>query len=216
MSFPRREDLPAGIVIKPVSGLGTTWYERGARYWVRRVFYVLFMAFVLACESAALGGLFYAAYSDRIAFWVLTVIEAVWTVVVWVYFSAKLRQQRQTTSVSAPDPTASRRARTVGPVLGILARTGSVLAGAFLAIGALLTYGVILLIFARAFLPQLDAERLARAELVGELQERERATYVHENPAPESCEHAKQAREPPTPESYDKWVRKHERKHPTT
>jgi hypothetical protein len=35
-------------VIPPLPGLGTTWYERGARYWARRVWTAVLFFFVLA------------------------------------------------------------------------------------------------------------------------------------------------------------------------
>ncbi|WP_225101605.1 hypothetical protein [Streptomyces sp. CoH27] len=41
-----RTDTPTGIPSLP--GLGTTWYERGARYWLRRAFSTLFLLAVPA------------------------------------------------------------------------------------------------------------------------------------------------------------------------
>jgi hypothetical protein len=169
--LPARVDLPPGIIIAAVPGLGTSWYERGVGYWVRRVFVVIAMAFGLACETAILYGLFSAAYRNRIAFWILVAVEITCTVGLWIYLAIRLRRRRNRTEIGSTslNPKEARRAGSGGATVGILARSGSVVAGLFLVVGTLLTYGLILFIFVRAFLPQLDTEREARAGLIAEL-----------------------------------------------
>ena len=54
--FPPRDQLPAGVSIEKLPVLGTSWYERGADYWVRRVWLFLLMALVVTLTSLLVGG----------------------------------------------------------------------------------------------------------------------------------------------------------------
>jgi hypothetical protein len=47
--------LPPGIDIQKLPVLGTSWYERGADYWVRRVWLFLLMALVVTLTSLLVG-----------------------------------------------------------------------------------------------------------------------------------------------------------------
>ena len=44
------------MVIEKLPVLGTTWYERGPDYWVRRVWLFLLMALVVTLMSLIVGG----------------------------------------------------------------------------------------------------------------------------------------------------------------
>ncbi|HEX9337676.1 MAG TPA: hypothetical protein VF892_17405, partial [Pseudonocardiaceae bacterium] len=69
--FPPRSTLPRTIEVEKVPMLGTTWYERGFRYWLRRFFMVVVAAGVLALVGALLAGFFGAIRQSSVTgFWI--------------------------------------------------------------------------------------------------------------------------------------------------
>lgn len=55
--FPPRVELQPGVTIRPLPLLGTTWYERGFMYWVRRLgigilFAVVAVVYILMIQAA--------------------------------------------------------------------------------------------------------------------------------------------------------------------
>src|SRR6266571_7591618 len=62
---------------------------------------------------------------------------------------------------------AARRAGTAGALAGVAARACFVAGQLFLVIGAILTYGLVAVLFLRSFLPVTDMERTAWLRLAG-------------------------------------------------
>ncbi len=173
--WPTRGELPRGLTIKSVPLVGTTWYDRGLRYWLRRAGWTTLMAIVVALVTAILWGVLQAARdSSQTAFWVVVAVEVVFSVIsggyIWIGSrrlgtpkAKKYLQRSQARTASA------RRTAGLGAGLGLLARSGSVLGQTFLVIGAMLFYGSYIALFLRSLLPRLDLERQARYELAEQL-----------------------------------------------
>jgi hypothetical protein len=81
--FPPRDQLPAGIGIEKIPILGTTWYERGPRYWLRRVWLFLAMALVVTLTSLLVGGFLIGIKGSSHAGYVgMLIAEVVWSLVI--------------------------------------------------------------------------------------------------------------------------------------
>ncbi len=167
--FPPRAGLPRGLqqLVERLPFLGTTWYERGARYWVRRAGYTLFWVLLLTLETTILGGLFaFIRSSTQLGFYIALGIEIVICLGTGGYMWARLRRQAE--GLWKPPlgrRTAGRRAGTSGAAAGLLAGAGSAAGQAFLLAGAVLSYGAFAAYFLRSFLPVLDHERPVRHRL---------------------------------------------------
>jgi len=158
--------------IESVSPLGTTWYDRGPAYWLRRMGATLLMLLVLGVQGLLIGGFLAAIYEDsRTGFAVVCGVLVVMSIITGVYGfrrSSPSRAEeeglarRRGTSVSAAD---ARRAGLWGAGIGTAARAGSVLGSAVLVIGSCLTLGLMIALLIRSFGRELYAERAARAAL---------------------------------------------------
>src|ERR1700676_2086780 len=96
--FPPRAGLPRGLqqLVERLPFLGTTWYERGAGYWVRRAGYTLFWVLLLTLETTILGGLFaFIRSSTQLGFYIALGIEIVICLVTGGYMWARLRRQAE-------------------------------------------------------------------------------------------------------------------------
>jgi hypothetical protein len=173
--WPPRSELPRGLTIKSLPLVGTTWYDRGIRYWLRRAGWTALMAIGVAVATAILSGVLQAARdSSQTAFWVVVAVEVVFSVISGAYIvigsrrlgtpkAKKYLERSQARTASA------RKTTGLGAGLGLLARSGSVLGQAFLVIGVMLFYGSYVTLFLRSLLPRLDIERQARYELAQQL-----------------------------------------------
>lgn len=166
--FPSRVAAADGVPIQPVPGLGTTWYGRGASYWLRRAGFTAGCAALLALWTVIVGAFihgsgpagspaFIAVLTAEIA---LSLVTGVWQFRrIWTYPAQSPNPDRRSASVAGR----------AGAGLGALAGGGSVVAGFVLALIALLTYGMMLAVFASSLAPALPVERAARRRLAGEL-----------------------------------------------
>jgi hypothetical protein len=169
--FPPLAELPAGIVIEKVPVIGTTWYERGPRYWVRRFWLFLVMALVVTLTSLLIIG-FLAGIksSSQTGFTVALIIEVVWSLAIVVFVLVRTAQRWD-----APDPPTrplsrkQRRFVSLGPVLGMLARTGFLLGQIVLVVGSLVFFGLYLAIVIFTLLPEYPPEHRARLRLEHDL-----------------------------------------------
>lgn len=166
---PPRDTLPPGLTIEELPIVGTTWYERGVRYWLRRTGFVLGLLLALVVMTLILGGLFsLIRHASTTAFYVAVGIEATYTLAILAYLTARyLKARKNPQEIRPADPqkmAEARRVARVGPALGILAGSGSIAGQFFLVIGSLLTYGLILAMLAMSCLSVLPFERLARRE----------------------------------------------------
>lgn len=144
--------------------LGTTWYDHRGTYWFRRVVYSLLMAITVVIETAILVGIWggIASTPGRFVFALLEGCLTLWTGAA-VFRSMRAMGRSGLHPRKPVSPTASERPGTTGSLLGVLARVNSLLGTTLLVIGSVLTYGCVLTIFLRSFLPQLDVERRARS-----------------------------------------------------
>jgi len=168
-AFPPRAELPRGLagLVEPLPFLGTSWYERGRRYWLRRVGYTLFWVLLAGLDGLLLGGLFAVILAASVpGFAVALAVEAVLCLISGGHMWRRLRAQAA--GRRAPQRRPAREARRLGATgaaLGLLAGTGSVLSQALLVIGAILSFGAFAAFGLRSLLPVLDHERPVRRRL---------------------------------------------------
>jgi hypothetical protein len=173
--FPPRDQLPPGADVAKLPVLGTSWYERGADYWVRRVWLFLLMALVVTLTSLlVIGFLTGIKDSSHTGFVAVLTIEIIWSVAIIGY--GMIRTVRQWDVLDPPRPL-SRRPRNAGPrsagaaggVLGTLAAAGLAAAQFLLVIGSVLFFGLYVLLLIYALLPVYPAEHKARLRLAQQL-----------------------------------------------
>jgi hypothetical protein len=163
---PVRRALPMDVDPVNLPVVGRSWYARGANYWLRRIVYTILMGFTLALETALLFGIWVGLGSTggRIAF---VIFESGLTIFTGGYIFKGLSKagSAQTRSSKVLSKKNAQRAGRSGAVIGTLARLGTFAGALFIAIGCVLTYGLVLVLFLRSFLPRLDVERRAYMDL---------------------------------------------------
>jgi hypothetical protein len=170
MQFPPRDQLPPGTDLQKLPVLGTSWYERGAAYWMRRVWLFLLMALVVTLTSLLVGGFLIGIKdSSHTGFVVVLILEIVWSLAIIVY--GMIRTVRHWNELDPPRPLSRRQreAAAAGSVLGTLARVGLALAQFVLVIGSVLFFGLYVLLLIYALLPQYPPEHKARLRLAQQL-----------------------------------------------
>ena len=171
MEFPPRDQLPPGIDIEKLPVLGTSWYERGAGYFVRRIWLFLLMALVVTLTSLLVGGFLIGIKdSSHTGFLVALIVEIVWSLAVIVY--GIIRTARRWNDLDPVKPLSRRQRRdagTAGSVLGTLARVGLTLGQAVLVIGSVLFFGLYVMLLIYALLPEYPPEHKARLRLAQRL-----------------------------------------------
>jgi hypothetical protein len=172
LHLPPRSELPRGITVERVPLLGTTWYERGFRYWLRRVAMVVVSAGVLALVAALLWGFFGAIRQTSVTgFWVALGIEVAYSLAVIVFLVVRTARRWDNLQPVKPKP-AGRAAGSAGAVLGTLARSGLFIGQFLLVIGTLLFVGLYVAIFLAMLTPETIWERPARLALADRLRRR--------------------------------------------
>ena len=149
------------VWIEPLPWFGTTWYDRGAAYWLRRVAVSLVMLFCIAVLLPFVYGALSAIYNWGTIPFVITLAlmasTGIWTAV-WMW-------RRWWVDTAKPSRRATGAAAAGGAAAGVLARAGSVLGAAFLVIGALTLVVPLAVLFVLSLGPQLPPERRARQRL---------------------------------------------------
>ncbi|HEY3608231.1 MAG TPA: hypothetical protein VGL06_12065 [Pseudonocardiaceae bacterium] len=170
--FPPRSALPRGIAVERVPLLGTTWYERGFRYWLRRVLLVVVSALILALVAALLRGFFGAIRRTSVTgFWVALAIEVVYSLAVVVFLVVRTKRRWHDLRPVAPKPVA-RPAGSAGAVLGTLARSGLFVGQVVLVLATLVFVGLYVALFLAMLMPETIWERPARLALADRLRDR--------------------------------------------
>jgi hypothetical protein len=97
VSLPPRDQLPAGITVKSIRVLGTTWYERGAAYWFRRTWMALCFAVAGTLEVVIILAIADAAGNGRmgLGFWAVIAGELVCLVAGYAWMAISFRRVRQ-------------------------------------------------------------------------------------------------------------------------
>ena len=156
--------------------LGTTWYERGAAYWLRRVWLFLLMALVVTLTSLLVGG-FLAGIkgSSHTGFVGALIAEIVWSLVIIVFVLVRTAQQWNRPEPARILSRGQKRAAATGGVIGTLARAGFVIGQAVLVIGSLLFFGLYVTLLIYALLPEYPPEHKARLRLAEQIRRHESA-----------------------------------------
>jgi hypothetical protein len=147
--------------IEPLPWFGTTWYERGPAYWLRRGAVTLGMlaclAIVVPLAYAVLAGLYAFSPVALVVGLAVMASTGVWTAV-WMW-------RRWWVDVAPPSRRATRAAAAGGAAVGLLARAGVLLGAIALGIGSALLLAPLLVLLVISFFPQLPPERRARLRL---------------------------------------------------
>jgi hypothetical protein len=161
-----RQEGPHRIAVAP---LGTTWYDRGFAYWLRRVWFVLMLVIALAVIGAMVYGLVSAAAetSPGAAIAVVTVIggcalaSGIW---LWLRSTPAAIEARALQTDKA-SPGQLRAAGRLGGLLGAGGLAGVTAATAILVIGGSLVIGPVVVLLLRSLGQQLPQERAERVKL---------------------------------------------------
>jgi hypothetical protein len=166
-------ELPPSLSATDVEALplfGTSWYTRGVSYYLRRVLAVLLLLIPLAVVVTFDVALF-RAFDDS-----SSAARLAWGLVLGVLFLASFvwplrnlrreQDRRRAGEIVFPNyfPGVGRRP-VAGAGLGALARSGSVLAGAFLAVGSVIFLGWVIIAFLETFRHEYRVEHDARLRL---------------------------------------------------
>jgi Na+/melibiose symporter-like transporter len=95
--LPPRDQLPAGITVRSIRVLGTTWYERGTAYWFRRAWMAFCFAIGATLEVVIILGIADAAGNGRMGFgfWAVIAVELVFLVAGYAWMAISFRRVRQ-------------------------------------------------------------------------------------------------------------------------
>jgi hypothetical protein len=168
--FPPVDQLPAGIQIEKLPVLGTTWYERGADYWVRRVWLFLLMALVVTLMSLIVGGFMLGIKSSsHTGFVGALIVEIAWSLVIIGYMMIRTAQRWNSLEPARRLSRRQREAGAAGGALGVLASAGILIAQFVLVIGSVLFFGLYVSLLIYALLPEWPPEHKARLRLAGQL-----------------------------------------------
>jgi hypothetical protein len=166
--FPPRRELPRDVPIERLPGLGTTWYDRGGRYWVRRAAMVLMWLFVIALLTAFAVGLFTAIrHSSQTAFVVVLTIWVAWTIGTLAFLAVRAARMR---NVAVPQPML-RLPKAPAALAGVATVVATVVV-AFCFVVGLLFGGLYIWLLIDALRPEPAIERQARLRMAQTLQAR--------------------------------------------
>jgi vacuolar-type H+-ATPase subunit I/STV1 len=169
-AFPPRDQLPRDVAIEKLSVLGTTWYERGPDYWVRRFWLFLLMVLVVGLMSLIVGGFLNGIRgSSHTGFVGALIVEIVWSLVIIGYMMIKTAQRWNNLEPSRPLSRRQRGAGAAGGAVGVLATTGIFIAQFVLVIGSVLFFGLYVSLLIYALLPEWPPEHKARLRLAAQL-----------------------------------------------
>lgn len=166
VAFPARAGLPPGITIARLPGLGTSWYERGPLYWLRRTGNLLLLCIAVATYAGIITGVMLAAgRPGSPAFLTVLMAEIVFSLVTAVFSFRHLWR----IGVSRPARPASRALSGTGVSAALNAFWLGGAGALILVVSIVLTSGFALAALAIWLLPVLPAEQRARRQLAEEL-----------------------------------------------
>lgn len=164
---PPRNQLPPGLTIEKVPPLGTSWYERGLSYWLRRagilLVFAALAAFMIAIIVVVLRD---ARQSSWAAFYVLLWVEIVYSLVIVMWLlrrEIRMRRGDPAEIRSYRQHAKARRSAAAGTAGADLARaTSSILTAVIVVFGSFLTAGFVIAILIMYSRPVLTPEIGAR------------------------------------------------------
>src|ERR1700743_1853142 len=158
--FHPRASLPRTITVAKVALLGDTWYERGARYWWRRVLMVVCGAPILAVLIIAFVAILGEIHQSSIlGFWIFLGLQIAYTLVIVI--SQIRTTARRWHQPYPPERKPKRRRSLVGRIL----RPFVWLVQLVLGLGIGLCIGLYVLMFLLMLMPETIWERQGRARL---------------------------------------------------
>lgn len=181
MRFPPRSELPSRVTIKPLPLVGTTWYERGVRYWARRIGIGLMLALCAFVWPAAIEGALQDISPPGTGLYDgLAAGEVVFTIVtgVLIFRRAWRNALNGVTATRRDTRRASMAAASIGP---LAFTTGGALAG-LLVFSSLITSGLLLAVFVTWLAPMPPVEQYERRKIAEDL----RVHYMLEQLSPRS------------------------------
>jgi hypothetical protein len=168
--FPPLGQLPPGTDIEKLPVLGTTWYQRGFDYWVRRVWLFLLMALVVTLMSLIVGGFLLGIKgSSHTGFVWALIVEVAWSLVIIAYMMVRTAQRWNNLERARPLSRRQRDAAASGGALGVLASAGILIAQFVLVIGSVVFFGLYVALLIYALLPEWPPEHKARLRLARKL-----------------------------------------------
>jgi hypothetical protein len=168
--FPPLDQLPPGTDIEKLPVLGTTWYERGFDYWMRRVWLFLLMALVVTLMSLIVGGFLIGIKgSSHTGFVGALIVEVAWSLVIIAYMMIRTAQRWNNLEPSRPLSRRQRDAAASGGALGVLASAGILIGQFVLVIGSVVFFGLYVALLIYALLPEWPPEHKARLRLARKL-----------------------------------------------
>ncbi|HEY1574957.1 MAG TPA: hypothetical protein VGG05_26755 [Pseudonocardiaceae bacterium] len=192
-TFPPRSSLPRTITVAKVTLLGDTWYERGARYWWRRVLMVVCGAPILAVLTVAFVAILSEIHQSSVpGFWIFIGLQIAYTLVIFIsQFRTMARRWHQP---YPPERTPKRRRSLVGRIL----RPFVWLVQVVLGLGIGLCIGLYVLMFVLMLMPETSWERPARLRMAERIRALPPDTASHPLPARKPRGTAKRLAEGPT------------------
>lgn len=165
--FPPRAQLPPGVTITRLPGVGTTWYERGFVYWCRRTGGVLLLCGAVAFYTTLIADvMLIVGRPGSPGFLAVLIAEIVFSLVTGVLAFRHLWRLGISGRVTRGSP----RNGAAGASAGLALSRLGVLGGFFLVWSVLLSAGFPLGALAIWLVPVPPAERHAQKFLAYELQ----------------------------------------------
>jgi hypothetical protein len=166
--LPPRHELPRDVTVASLPGLGTTWYDRGPGYRARRAGMALMWLVVTGLFTVIVIGLLAGLRHKSMAgFYVVLVLEVVYSLGILVFFAVRTVQHRNDTRPVAAGIGKPRRGD--HPPAAGQARSAL---GQLLLAPSFLFVGLYLAMLVTSVLPETPAERRARLSLAEALRER--------------------------------------------
>jgi len=157
LTLPSVAELPAGVVLTLLPGIGDTWYLRGVGYWIRRLGMSLAFVCLFLANGAFVLGILGSITQGKMPYFAIgfacLAIGGVWTG--WLC-------SRRLGNAAVRSVLRIRLPALNGWKLDSRRKPVSVL----LAVTSALTCGFTAALFLRTFLPVLDSEIVARAKLL--------------------------------------------------
>lgn len=170
--LPPRTALPRDVEIPVLGGLGDAWYDRGARYWMRRAGVTLMWVAVLGGIGSIDYGLFSGMHrSSPAGFAVFLIIDVALTVALLVYSAVRTVRLWNTAALPGQVSVAF-PFRSKGAALGGLGRLACNVALLVVAVALLFFPGLFIVLFLTSLMPEMPSERHARLWMAEHLRER--------------------------------------------
>jgi hypothetical protein len=171
-SLPPRHTLPRDIKVPVLPGLGLTWYDKGGKYWRKRVGLSLMWLVVLGLILLIDLGLYSSIrHSSRAALTVLLVIDAVLTVATLAYFAVRTSRRWNMPALPGRQRGLPGAKPARGALLNVVIQLGWVLAVIVAAVAFLFCPALFLAMFLSSLLPEPLVERQARLWVAERLRE---------------------------------------------